>query len=158
MASLLTNQLWYFYMRFVLCVAHEFIRNLYILKHLLKIWSSHLLVEATSPLSTARRNFFSSKDSCAISWCGLMTFSSSIMPWMLCLWKIFTTVWISISRKCYHWHSMLYKLLAASNVSLGWHLFLYFFGTDLVVQKFTIHHQMAQYSCREKTNRLKTVW
>lgn len=48
---------------------------------------THRLVEATSPRSTARRNFFSSSDSCAISWWGRITFSSSIIPWMLCLCK-----------------------------------------------------------------------
>lgn len=48
-------------------------------------FTTYLLVEATSPRSTASRNFFSSKDNWAISWWGRTTFSSSIMPWMLCL-------------------------------------------------------------------------
>lgn len=43
----------------------------------------YLLVPATSPRSTANRNFFSAKFNAWISWCGRMTFSSSIIPWIL---------------------------------------------------------------------------
>lgn len=50
-----------------------------------RTYNSYLLVPATSPRSTANRNFFSSKFNAWISWWGRITFSSSIMPWILCL-------------------------------------------------------------------------
>lgn len=44
-------------------------------------------VPATSPRSTANKYRFSAMLSACISWCGRITFSSSIMPWMLCRCK-----------------------------------------------------------------------
>ena len=49
-------------------------------------WSYRLTL-ATSPLSTARRNFFSSKVRTPISRWGRADLSASVIPWMLWLWK-----------------------------------------------------------------------